>query len=196
MDYNKKTHPREYRIWKAMKARCYAPSMADYGRYQKLGIEVCDRWRHSFQAFMEDMGECPDGCSIDRKDSIGDYEPSNCRWATNAEQVRNRSITKFYTYDGKTMCLKDWANELGIEYHKLYNRIMRDGHSFRDAIDENFGALKKNNTSGVSGISYHKGKKTWQVYTRKDGKQLYIGQTKTLEEAIQLKEKYCAEQGE
>ena len=94
------------------------------------------------------------------------------------------------------MCLKDWANELGVEYHKLYNRIMRDGYSFEDAIDKNFGKLKRNNTSGVSGISYHKGKKAWQVYTWKDGKQLYIGQTKTLEEAIQLKEKYCAEQGE
>lgn len=191
MIYTKKTHPREYRIWKAMKARCYSPSNAENGRYQELGIQVCDRWRGSFQLFMEDMGECPTGYSIDRMDGSGDYEPSNCRWATDGEQVRNRSITLWYTHDGMTMCLKDWANYFNIDYHKLYNRIMRDNHSFEGAINPDFGKIKKNNTSGVVGVSYHKGKGVWQAYARcVNGKQKYLGQSKDFDEAVAIRKKY------
>lgn len=172
MRYNKRTNPREYRIWCAMKSRCYAPSNANMGHYQELGIQVCDRWRHSFQAFMEDMGECPNDCSIDRIDGHGDYEPQNCRWATVAEQARNRSLTRWFTLGGETMCLKDWADKFGIDYNVLHHRMSRYGYSFEEAIDPHFGELKRNNTSGVKGVSYHKGKNVWVAYACiGDGKQ-------------------------
>lgn len=190
MKYTKKTHPREYRIWCAMKSRCYAPCNVNMGHYQDLGIQVCDRWRRSFQSFMEDMGECPDGYSIDRIDGSGNYEPDNCRWATTHEQVRNRSLTRWFTIDGETMCLKDWADRLGIDYNVLHHRIAA-GHSFEEAISPDFGTLKSNNTSGVKGVSYHKGKKVWVAYVCiGNGKVKHLGQSKDFDEAVAIRKKY------
>ena len=191
MDYKRKYYPREYRIWCGMKSRCYAPCNANMGHYQKLGIQVCDRWRNSFQAFMEDMGECPEGCSIDRIDGNGDYEPDNCRWATNAEQVRNRSLTRWFTIDGETMCLRDWADKLGIDYNVLHHRMAAGGHSFEDAIRPDFGNIKKNNTSGVKGVSYNKHKKAWVAYACiGNGKMKHLGQSKDFDKAVEMRKKY------
>ena len=191
MKYTKKSNPREYRIWGAMKARCYAPCNSNVGHYQEWGIQVCDRWRYSFQSFMEDMGECPAGYSIDRIDNHGDYEPSNCRWASNDEQVRNRSLTRFYTHDGKTMCLKDWADYLGIDYNTLHHRMINGRNSFEDAIRPDFGKITKSNTSGIVGVSYHKNKHAWQAYGKVvNGKQIFLGTFKNKEDAIAARKKY------
>lgn len=73
-----------YKSWLAMRQRC-KPG----GKYHPKGISVCERWR-LFEAFLADMGERPNGCTIDRIDPSGNYEPANCRWATNAQQVANR----------------------------------------------------------------------------------------------------------
>ncbi|UOR02035.1 hypothetical protein MUN77_01505 [Leucobacter allii] len=80
-----------YRTWKGMKSRCTNPNRPDYSRYGGRGIEVCDRWLHSFEAFASDVGEKPGpGYSIDRIDNDGNYEPGNVRWATASEQRRNQ----------------------------------------------------------------------------------------------------------
>jgi len=81
---------REYANWAGMKARCHNKKSVDYKFYGGKGIKVCDRWRNSFKAFVEDMGERPDGMSLDRVDPFGDYEPGNCRWATTEQQSRNK----------------------------------------------------------------------------------------------------------
>jgi hypothetical protein len=75
-----------------MKRRCCVEHSHDFKRYGARGISVCDRWRESFDAFLEDMGECPPGFSLDRIDGNGNYEPDNCRWADRITQSRNRAF--------------------------------------------------------------------------------------------------------
>lgn len=79
-----------YHVWYSMRDRCTNPNSQRYSYYGGRGIQVCERWLNSFDAFMEDMGLKPDGLSIDRINNDGNYEPANCRWATDLEQSRNQ----------------------------------------------------------------------------------------------------------
>lgn len=104
---------RTWNIWRGMIGRCHG-EWAKTGRYQTRGITVCERWRESFDAFLEDMGEAPFGRSIDRIDNDGNYEPGNCRWATPVQQSRNKSNNVWLVLDGRRMIARDWAAELGV----------------------------------------------------------------------------------
>lgn len=125
---------REYRSWANMKRRCYNPRTDRYPHYGGRGIVVCERWRNSFENFYTDMGECPDGYTLDRIDVDGNYEPINCRWASADEQARNRSNNVMLHHNGKSMCLTDWAQYLGIEREVLRSR-MRRGLSTSAVLD-------------------------------------------------------------
>jgi len=82
-----------YRIWDGMRNRCHNPKNPQYKHYGAKGIKVCDKWQ-KFTGFFDDMGERPKGLTIERIDSSGNYEKSNCKWATWTENLRNRSCVK------------------------------------------------------------------------------------------------------
>lgn len=113
---------KEYRVWKAMKSRCYAPSQTK-GYYKQNHVKVCDRWKNSFDNFIEDMGMMPDNSySIERIDVTKGYCPENCKWIPQKEQPKNRSNTIWVIYNGEKMCLKDASRAIGISYRTLYAR--------------------------------------------------------------------------
>jgi hypothetical protein len=90
-DASKGARSAEYTCWTQMKQRCSNPNKDKFHYYGGRGISVCQRWINSYESFLADMGRKPSAAhSIDRVDVNGDYEPSNCRWATSSEQIRNR----------------------------------------------------------------------------------------------------------
>lgn len=118
----------EYRIWSSMIRRCTNPKSKRYHRYGGRGIRVCDRWLKSFKSFVDDMDQRPSAkYSIDRIDNDGNYEPSNCRWATQKEQQRNRSDNHFVTAFGETKTLAEWSERSGISRGTIWNRIYKSG---------------------------------------------------------------------
>jgi hypothetical protein len=128
-------HTPTYQTWIDMRRRCVNPRHRFYPNYGGRGIAVCHEWATSFEAFLRDMGEKPAGKSLDRIDNDGNYEPGNCRWATQAEQSRNRSQSIRLTLDGQTKVLKDWARDIGMHASTLRERLVR-GWSAERALTE------------------------------------------------------------
>jgi hypothetical protein len=118
-----RTHA-DYDLWRGMKDRCYNPNHSAYEYYGGRGVTVCDRWRHSFENFLADMGPRPSTKhSIDRIDTSGSYSPENCRWATQRQQMRNTRSNHYLTYNGKTLMVSEWAEELGISRNTIAARL-------------------------------------------------------------------------
>lgn len=118
----------EYISWRCMINRCYSPQVDGYEYYGAKGISVCDRWRLSFSNFFEDMGQKPSKKhTIERDDVFGNYEPANCRWATQKEQDRNKSNSHWIEYNGEKMIASDWARKLGISCGRFLLYIKSNG---------------------------------------------------------------------
>lgn len=95
-----------------------------YARYGGAGIDVCDAWK-TFEGFVADMGEALDKLTLERIDNSKGYSPDNCKWATYAEQNRNKSNSKKLTLNGTTQSAVDWITELGLTDSQVYKRIRR-----------------------------------------------------------------------
>lgn len=111
-----------YRSWNGMKQRCLNPNNDRYKDYGGRGIRVCERWL-IYQNFVSDMGERPNGTSIERRDNNGNYEPDNCYWATPAEQYANRRNSHYIEFNGIRMTLTQWARRLNIHPNTLTKRL-------------------------------------------------------------------------
>ena len=120
-----------YVSWNSMMARCNRPSSPSFKNYGAKGIAVCDRW-HNFISFLEDMGERPNGTSLDRIDGSLGYEPGNCRWATRTEQNRNRSGCRKIEFRGESLTLSEWAERSGVKENTLSRRL----YGFRWPVDK------------------------------------------------------------
>ena len=130
-------HKQEGNSWRAMKMRCYNPKYRRYDLYGARGIKVCDRWlgRDGFTNFLNDMGKKPTPKhTIDRIDVDGDYEPGNCRWATQEQQLHNMVRTRKFTLDGITASLPAHARRYGINPATVESRIRQQGWEIEKAI--------------------------------------------------------------
>ncbi len=121
------TYSGEWNAWAGMKQRCYNPKNHKYHMYGARWISVCSRWLNSFENFFADMGPKPSPQhSLDRyPNRNGNYEPSNCRWATKQEQANNLRSAKQLEFNGKIQSQAAWAREIGISAVTLRDRLAR-----------------------------------------------------------------------
>ena len=139
------TGSRTYRIWQNMKTRC-----KKHMDYAGRGITYDKLW-DKFDNFLADMGVAPDDMSLDRIDCNGNYEKSNCRWATQKQQMNNRRTNTFIEWDGKTQTISEWADELGISPTTLRCRIYEYGWSLERAMTEKVNESFRRKTDVLAG---------------------------------------------
>lgn len=129
------SHTVEYMAWSSAIQRCTNPNLMQWDKYGGRGITVCDRWMHSFENFFADMGPRPDGHSLDRIDTNGNYEPRNCRWATDSEQNTNRRN------DWMSPGSKQWRSKL-TDAQVLEIRFRHASGESEPAIAEQYGVTR------------------------------------------------------
>lgn len=117
------SHPL-YGRWRRMIQRCTDPNTKEYSHYGGRGLAVCDRWL-SFENFLNDMGEPMKGQELDRIDNAKGYEPTNCRWVSHSENMKNTRRSVIISFNGVTQNLKNWAQQIGIDQAALRYRLDR-----------------------------------------------------------------------
>lgn len=133
-----------YIVWMNMIQRCTNPNNGAYHNYGARGIGVSDRWR-SFLLFLEDMGEPPRGKTIDRIDVNLGYEPGNCRWATQKEQMNNVRYNRIIEFRGKRLTMQQWADKTGISVATLRSRIVTNNWPIEEALTQPVSAVRLKN---------------------------------------------------
>lgn len=117
-------HPsREYRAWCSIKQRCRPSSQKNKAWYADRGIKVCPEWAKSFARFLSDMGRCPNGFQIERKDNSKGYEPGNCVWTTSKKNCRNKRNNRVIRFNGSARTVTEWAELVETPVPTLFSRI-------------------------------------------------------------------------
>lgn len=126
------SHTRLHNIWLSMRQRCEKPSSNAYHKYGAKGIRVCPEW-NCFEVFRDwaFANGYADDLTIDRIDPHGNYEPSNCRWATQKVQQNNRSNNVFLTYKGETHSIIEWSALTKLSWRVIYDRYYRGWETSR-----------------------------------------------------------------
>lgn len=124
-----------------MLSRCLNPADDNFKYYGGRGIEICQAWQDSFAGFLSDMGERPEGTSLDRKQTDGNYTPDNCRWATAQEQARNRRSNVHIEHDETNQTVTEWADKVGKSRSTLYHRL-KAGWSQDDTLNVPIGNVQ------------------------------------------------------
>lgn len=126
-----------YRTWLGVKTRCYNKSDEHYNDYGGRGIEMCDMWLNNFMNFYDWAmnNGYKKGLTLDRVDVNGNYEPSNCRWATAKQQARNRRNNRHFTHNGKTYCIAEWCEILNLNYSTVCTRLNKLGWTIERALE-------------------------------------------------------------
>jgi hypothetical protein len=123
----------EYTAWANMLRRCNNPQHPQFKNYGGRGVEVHPRWRE-FDNFLADMGPRPAGMSLERKENDRGYEPGNCVWATQRQQMNNTRITTIVELNGVSKPLSMWCDELKMNKSTVRKRVARDGWSWERAL--------------------------------------------------------------
>lgn len=126
-----------YRAWVNMRTRCFNKKTDSYKDYGGRGIAVCHRWQTDFGVFLTDMGKCPPGKMLERRDNNGNYEPDNCYWATSTEQANNKRNTRYVTFQGKQMSIARLAELANLPYSVVQQRISKYRWTVEDAVNTN-----------------------------------------------------------
>lgn len=137
------SYSRLHHVWSGMKQRCLCPTDSAYARYGGRGITVCKSWAGSYVTFAKwaRKNGYRDDLTLDRIDVNDGYRPGNCRFVPLARQATNRRDNHLITYDGKTMCLSDWARETGISSGTIHDRMVRYGWNAKYALTVPVGAI-------------------------------------------------------
>ena len=114
---------RTYRIWQGMLTRCGNPNAPQWKNHGGRGISVCESWRGSYAAFLSDMGECPGNLTLDRIDNDGNYEKSNCRWATHGQQMLNTRASAFLSLGDERKTIEEWSRQTGVNRRTITSRV-------------------------------------------------------------------------
>jgi hypothetical protein len=123
-----------YESWASIIERCFNINSSNYQSYGAKGITMCQKWRESFEEFLKDMGERPEGFSIDRIDVYGNYEPNNCRWASAKTQANNRTNNRKINFNNQNLNLSEWSDITGIKPSTISKRIDKLGWSIEEAL--------------------------------------------------------------
>jgi len=131
-----KSNTRLYTIYAGMKARCLKPNTNSYENYGEKGITICNEWLNDFMCFYNWAinNGYKENLSLERIDNNQGYEPSNCKWIEKKLQSRNIKSNKMISFRGKTLCMAEWAEQLGINYNTLNSRLGKYNWSIKKAL--------------------------------------------------------------